>query len=211
LVKFSRWLARQTGGAILNRAALVLDLGCGNGRNLIYLAKEFGVRGVGYDISAEAVAQAKKATGGSAPLEFHVRALEDPLPPADGSVALVLDLMSSHVLRDAGRQKLKQEILRVLKPGGFLCLKSFLLDEDRHAKRLLRDNPAGEGGYIHPRLGVYEHVWSEDEIEDFFLPEFEIHKIDKSHKHLRTVRLRGASARQAFRRRTFTAYLEKRV
>ena len=41
LEKFTRWLERQTKRTLLNPACSVIDFGCGNGRNLIYLAQQF--------------------------------------------------------------------------------------------------------------------------------------------------------------------------
>ena len=46
LEKFTRWLERQTKRTILNPTSSAIDLGCGNGRNLIYLAQSFGMRGL---------------------------------------------------------------------------------------------------------------------------------------------------------------------
>ena len=60
LMKFCRFLERDEDFQILNPGDSVLDLGCGNGRNLIYLSNNFGMRGIGYDISTEAIIQAKK-------------------------------------------------------------------------------------------------------------------------------------------------------
>ncbi len=203
LQKFTRWLERHYRGRILNLTTSILDLGCGNGRNSIWLSREFGVHGSGYDLSSEAVAQATRAAVGL-PLTFAVRNLAEPLSLADESVDLVLDLMSSHVLKSAERLQLKQEIKRVLKSEGWFMFKSFLLEDDDHAKRLLRDHPADEEhSYLHPELGVQEHVWTIDEIVEFFGSDFEIHKIDKSHKH----RSRG----RAFRRRTVSVYLQKKT
>lgn len=205
LVKFTRWLEREYGKGWLNRWTTVLDLGCGNGRHLIYLNKTFGCRGYGYDISEEAIKQAKL---GAAPfdggkLNFEVRSLTEALPLPNQSVDLVLDMMSSHVLRQAEREKLRDEVVRVLKPRGYLLFKTFLAEGDIHTKRLLRDHPAGEAGsYIHPELGVYEHVWTMDEIENFFSPYFHVQKIEKSHKHI----LHG----RAHKRRYVVVYLEKK-
>ena len=112
-------------------------------------------------------------------------------------------MMTSHILRAEERQKFRQEIIRVLKTSGWLLFKTFLLEDDDHAKRLLREHPAGEpNSYIHPKFKVFEHVWTIFEIKEFFSPNFEVHKIEKSRKH----RSHGL----AFRRRTVTVYLQKR-
>ena len=63
-------------------------------------------------------------------------------------------------------------------------MKTFLLDEDRNAERLLREHPAKEqGSYVHPKIGVAEHVFTEDEIQTALAPYFTIHKLVKSHRH----------------------------
>jgi len=199
LVKFTRWLERQYGRTFLNKTATVLDLGCGNGRNLIWLAQNFGTRGVGYDISSEAIALAKKLSEGL-PVEYHVRSVTEPLPLSDYSQTLVLDMMTSHFLKASERANLLAEITRILKPSGWLFWKTFLLDEDLHAKRMLAENPADEAGsYIHPKIGVAEHVFTEEEVTEALAPHFTIHKITKSHGH------RGPSGK----RRSMSIYAEK--
>lgn len=213
LEKFLNWLARawkKEPQAILGLDAhsCVLDLGCGNGRNLVYLAKIYGCRGLGYDISGEGVQQARNLAkslgeGVSSRLTFETRTIAGKLSAEDESVDLVLDMMTSHFLDEKGRVELRDEIARVLKPGGWLYFKTFCADGDIHTKRLMRDVPSGEAGtYIHPKFGVAEHAWTEVEIEEFFKDQFEIKKIEKSHKHI----LHG----KAFKRRTMSVYLEKK-
>lgn len=202
LVKFTRWLERNYGRAFLNVTASAADLGCGNGRNLIFLAKEFGMRGTGYDSSREAINQAKAAATGL-PLTFLVESLVKPIPLPDNSVTIALDMMSSHVLKSAERSHLRDEIVRVLRPNGWLFFKSFLLEEDANAKRLLREFPAEEEGmYIHPEIGVAEYVWTETSLRQFFEAYFTVHRIEKSHKHQH-------ADGTAWKRRTISAYLEK--
>lgn len=201
LEKFCRWAERNFGRRFLNPLALALDLGCGNGRNLIYLAKNFGMRGVGYDISDVAIKQAEGASK-ELPIKYTVRSIEGVIDLKDNSVDVVLDMMTSHFLKEKEREVLRVEILRVLKPGGWLFYKSFLADQDLHVRRLLRDNPADEqDAYIHPELGVYEHVWTEQSLHEFFSPSFDIHKVERSHKHMNNGK--------AFKRRTVVAYLQK--
>jgi len=201
LEKFCRWMERAYKREYFNPRAKALDLGTGNGRNLIYLAENFGMQGIGYDISEVAIQEAKRASQ-DLPITYEARSIVDPLPIPDESITLVLDMMTSHFLKKAEREALRAEIIRVLRPGGFFFFKSFLAEEDLNVKRLLREHPADEeGAYIHPRMGVYEYVWTEDSLREFFGADFEIHKIHKSHKHLK----RG----RAGKRRTMSVYMQK--
>jgi SAM-dependent methyltransferase len=201
LAKFTRWIIRRERGDILSPDSSVLDAGCGNGRNLIYLANHFGMPGIGLDISAAAIAQAKRAST-DLPIEYHIMSADSPLPAEDGSQGLVLDMMTSHFLNAAGRTQLRDELWRVLAPGGSLFMKTFLLDKDLHSARLLKEHPGAEPGtYIHPVMGVPEHVYSETELTDFLSEKFIVRKIYRSHKHS----FRG----QARKRRTISIYAEK--
>lgn len=201
LMKFTRWLLRTTGRSLLNVTSSVLDLGCGNGRNLIWLSGTYGVRGVGYDISEEAVRQARRYSENEGlALTYEARSIAGSLALPDASQSLVLDLMTSHFLNAVEREVLILEIHRVLMPGGFLCYKTFLLDEDAHAKRMLQERPGTESQtYIHPKIGVAEHVSTEDEIVDTYGKHFNVLKIHKSHRHT------GKGAK----RRSITVYFQK--
>lgn len=201
LEKFTRWLQRKSGNEFLNPLARALDLGCGNGRNLIFLAQNFGIKGIGYDISGEAISQAKKLSK-DLPIEYEIRSIAGEISLPDNSENFVLDMMTSHFLNQKERENLQDEIARVLKPGGWLFFKTFLLDEDKNAKRMLEENPAPEAGsYIHPEIGVAEHVSTQEEIVNNLSKNFTIHKILKSHRHL----LRGHAAK----RRSISVYAQK--
>jgi SAM-dependent methyltransferase len=187
LQKFCRFVERAEGRTHLNQLSRVIDLGCGNGRNLFYMAEEYGMRGTGIDTSDQAIAQAKKkAAEKEFSIEFEVRSIALPLPVPDNSQTIVLDMMTSHVLKSAEREALLQEILRVMRPAGWLFFKTFLLEEDRNAAQLLKDHPGSEpGSYIHPEIGVEEHVFTEDEITDLLSPYFTIHRMLPSHRHMK--------------------------
>lgn len=201
LAKFTRWLGRQKNEVAPNKTSTVVDLGCGNGRNLIFLAREFNVSGVGYDSSTAAIAEAKRAKG-DLPLEFEARSIAGDLNLPDSSYDLALDMMTSHFLNSKEREYLRDEIHRLLRPGGWLFMKTFLLDDDLHSARLLKDYPTDEAGtYTHPVIGVPEHVYSEEELTDFLGEKFLIHKIYRSHKH--------KSHGKARKRRTVSVYAQK--
>ncbi|MCA9363163.1 class I SAM-dependent methyltransferase [Candidatus Kaiserbacteria bacterium] len=201
LAKFTRWLSRRDRADLLNKDSSVIDAGCGNGRNLIFLHKQFGMSGIGVDISAAAIAQAKKASK-ELPISYQVASAGHTLPTPDESQALALDMMTSHFLSKEERTKLRDELYRTLVPGGYLFMKTFLKDKDLHTKRLLEERPGPElGSYIHPVMGVAEYVYSEEELVNFLSEKFIVHKIYRSHKHSFKGRAR--------KRRTISIYAEK--
>lgn len=201
LAKFTRWIIRRERGDLLAPKAEVFDAGCGNGRNLIYLVSNFDMHAQGVDISSAAVAQAKKASAGMN-ISYHVGSAGDPLPVPDESQSLVLDMMTSHFLDKEGRERLRDEMYRILKPGGYIFMKTFLKDKDLHTARLIKEQPGKEeGSYIHPVMGVAEYVYSEEELIDFLSEKFIVRKIYRSHKH--------AFKGRARKRRTISIYAEK--
>ncbi len=200
-LKFLRWLQRQSGKELLNPTNSAVDFGCGNGRHLIHLAETYGMRGIGYDISAAAIKIAKIASE-QFNLTYEARSIAGTFPLEDASQILALDMMTSHFLSGNERAMLRDEIFRVLKPGGYLFMKTHLLDGDLHSKRLLETVPAKEAGsYIHPVMGVPEHVYGEKELVEFLGEKFDIQKIYRSHKHI--------SHGKARKRRTITIYAQK--
>jgi SAM-dependent methyltransferase len=201
LAKFTRWVIRRDRGDVLAQKASVLDAGCGNGRNLIYLAHEFNMKGVGFDISSAAIAQAKIASK-ELDINYDVRSAADPIPVEDESQSLALDMMTSHFLDKKGRTQLRDELYRTLIPGGFFFMKTFLKDKDLHTARLIKEKPGPEeGSYIHPVMGVAEYVYSEEELVQFLSEKFIVRKIYRSHKH--------AFKGRARKRRTISIYAEK--
>jgi SAM-dependent methyltransferase len=201
LEKFTRWLERQTKRTVLNPLSSVVDFGCGNGRNLIYLAAQFGMRGVGYDSSASAIKEALRLSEEHA-LVYETRSIVGTFDLPSESQMLALDMMSSHFLKGEERTQLRDEIHRTLKPGGYLFMKTFLRDGDLHTKRLIAENPGTEeNAYIHPVIGVQEYVYSEEELVDFLGEKFIVHKTYPSHKHI--------SRGKARKRRTIAVYAQK--
>ena len=103
----------------LTGASRVLDLGCGPGGPLAFLAGMFGCRGIGVDVSAPAVASARSRAitlGIAAAVGFEEADLDAPLrfPDASFDAAISLDVVLH--LRDRGA--LFREVGRVLTPGG---------------------------------------------------------------------------------------------
>jgi len=206
LQKFTRWLQKEYGKDVLRPDVTVLDAGCGNGRNLLWMNEAFRVRGFGYDISDVAIRQAtvnaeKQQWGSKLVFKTHSIALDIPLP--DESVDIVLDMMSSHFLKEKERAQYFKEVARVLKPQGVLFFKSFYIEGDQHAKDLIKNEGAGEhNAYIHPRLKVYEYVWDDKAIAETFDDQFILQRKEPSYKH----NIRG----KPNKRRSIVCYFEKK-
>jgi SAM-dependent methyltransferase len=207
LEKFLRWLERNKREDVIAPGTSVVDAGCGNGRNVLYLADQYAMHGIGVDISNAAVAQARRAASVLGDeyaqyLQFSAQSAGAPLPVPDESQTLALDMMTSHFLTSDERAGLCDELWRTLVPGGYLFMKTFLLDDDRHTERLLADHPGPESGsYIHPVMGVPEYVYSEAELREFLGTRFIIRQVYRSHRH----RAKGGAAK----RRTISVYAEK--
>lgn len=209
LQKFTRFLEREyKGQQPINKTTKFVDAGCGNGRNSFFLAENFGAQGVGYDISPEAIKSANaklKLLPSGINLKFLVQNLNEAIPVEDNSQDLVVDAVASHVLRKDEREFFKKEVVRVLTSGSYYFLKSLLLDDDSHAKQMIRDfgKSAGEeNSYIHPSMGIFEHVPSEKELVNFYTEDFHIDKIERSFAH----RVNG----KANKRRYIVMYLRKK-
>jgi SAM-dependent methyltransferase len=98
-----------------------LDLGCGAGTQVLYLASR-GLQAVGIDAAPSAVAiAAKTARAQRAEAGFlHGSALS--LPFATDSFGFVTDRGCLHVIDRAAHPKYASEVARVIQPGGYFML-----------------------------------------------------------------------------------------
>ena len=145
----------------------LLDVGCGVGRNALYVAKKYGMKGGGFDVSPHAIelAQERKKELEEDGYEIGnkvkfftsgIKALEEIL---DNTYDIIIDVTVSPSLSQSEFDYFLFHTKRILKPGGFFFSRVLLLDSDRHAKYLIQNNPGTDkNSYIHPETKVHERM-----------------------------------------------------
>jgi tRNA (uracil-5-)-methyltransferase TRM9 len=121
----------------LSRDSLVLDLGCGNGRNCVFLARNHRV--VGLDISTSMLLMAKKNIEkngfGSKCMLMQSDAIE--LPLKDASIEVVYYIATLHHIPSIGdRLKSLVELRRILKEGGRALISVWAFDQPKFQELL---------------------------------------------------------------------------
>jgi len=149
--------------------AHVLDLGTGTGRHALAFADK-GATAIGYDISPSAIQIATaNQTDHPGTATFSIRDIGEPYPVQDASIDLVLDVTSSHALMQPQRSTYINEVTRILKPGGYFFVRTFAMEGDANAKRLIKEYPGPEPStYILPGLNLTERVLTKKELIESF-------------------------------------------
>ncbi|MES3031359.1 MAG: class I SAM-dependent methyltransferase [Patescibacteria group bacterium] len=156
----------------------ILDLGCGNGKNSIYIAEQgLGNEVTGVDISETALEYARKAYPAG---KFVKLSIGQALPFADTSFDIIIDSTSSNSLSEKEREVYLSEISRLLKPGGHLFVRALCKDGDKNAQTLIKEFPGPEKDtYIMPELGLTERVFSKEDLIALYSPLFSLLFIEK--------------------------------
>jgi len=110
----------------VQKADVVYDLGCGDGRLVVTAAQRYGAKGVGFDIDPERIAESEENAGKAgvtALVKFH----EQDLFTADFHEATVMTLY----LLTSVNLKLRPKLLRELRPGTRIVSHNFGMGEWR--------------------------------------------------------------------------------
>ena len=163
LATFVRWALRNSEWPPFPEHGLVVDLGCGNGKNSLYIMEQGdNIKVTGLEISDTVIGYAHKLIPDG---NFIKQSIGNPWPVEDSSFDIILDVTASNSLNEDERKVYLSEIKRVLKPNGYFFLRALCKDGDKNAQTLLKTNPGKEKDtYIMPGLGLTERVFSRDDL-----------------------------------------------
>lgn len=155
-----RWLAQLRTAASRKP---VLELGCDTGQDTRWLAGH-GLSVVATDISAEALASARRSTPEAAFLHHDLRT---PLPFPAASFGAVVASLCLHYFDAATTQRAIAQVRQVLVPGGLLLCRVNSEHDYQHG--------AGEGEEVEPgyyrqgaRYAEYKRFFSAADLDRFF-------------------------------------------
>lgn len=141
----------------------ILDIGCGKGRNSIWLASQ-GYSVVGVDFVQEAIDEATKRNGGRfKDLKFEVVDLTERWSYGDGTFDVITDCNSTICVLNPGRQIAIAEAHRVLKPDGYYLFYGV------SRTPFVDKSPGPEpDSAIFPRTGKFEKQYTEEELRSAY-------------------------------------------
>ena len=132
----------------VNRDAAILDVGCGYGRIMHELSGLGFIRIRGIDFSEKLIQRGKRLYPD---LTLEVQRDKRIDFPDSSFDAVLLCAVLTCVPNDADQEFLRNEILRVLRPGGILYVNDFLLNTDPRNRKRYEDAFPKYGTY-----GVFE-------------------------------------------------------
>ena len=185
--ELARLVAARLGGRV-SKDVSILDLGCGYGRDSVYLARELGCHVLGADPSPAAVAEARRRRPGILPmdLEWEVAGAE---ALAAASPARTFDIVYAsniyQLLRPWDRLAFAAAVSLLARPGGLLYL-STLSPRDPQHYAVGRSVQGEERSWIEH---VYLHFCTAEELRDDF-PAFEV--LDLEERAYEETNIRGA-------------------
>lgn len=184
VVRFVKFL-KKVG---IKKRAKVVDIGCGKGRNSVYLAEcDYEVFAVDYIESALGFLRDRaKAKLVLDKVHIYNAEIDKKWPFKDNYFDVALDSFSSiDIETRKGREVYKRELYRTLKPGAY-ALVMVVSVNDEWERQLIKESPGQENNStIWPQNNKFQKDYDEKELKSFY-SEFDLVKLEeiikKAHK-----------------------------
>lgn len=155
------------------RSGKGLEMGCGKGRNCIFLAGSAYTMD-GFDFSRHAIEESKRRaaeTNLQDRVTFHVMDATLPWEFPDGQFNFAVDCFASTDIESGeGRVAAAREMHRVLRSGGYLLVYAASSDDTYHTE-IIAQSPGEElHTFVHPRTGKFEKIFSLTELQKLYQP-----------------------------------------
>lgn len=182
---------------------VILDLGCGTGRNSNYLA-DLGNKVTGIEISKTALNLAKaRASDVGVNVDYRLGDIGERYDIQESTIDVVLDITSSNSLDEKGREIYLEEVARVIKKGGYFFVRALCKDGNKNVKNLLKASPGREyDTYIIKEIGLTERVFSREDFIKTYSKYFKILNLEKKTSYT-------TFNNRIYKRDYWLAYLEK--
>jgi len=177
-LRFLKFLKKEQKYRVEDR--VILDLGCGTGRNANYLA-DMGNKVIGIEISKTALNMAKiRAKDMGVEVDYRMGDIGEKYDIADNSIDIVLDITSSNSLDEKGREIYLNEVNRGMKKGGYFFVRALCKDGNKNVKNLLKASSGREyDTYILKEIGLTERVFSREDFIKVYSKYFKILHLEK--------------------------------
>ncbi len=177
-LRFLKFLKKEQKYRVEDR--IILDLGCGTGRNSNYLS-DLGNKVIGIEISKTALSLAKiRANNMGVNVDYRLGDIGEEYDIPDNFIDIILDITSSNSLNEKGREIYLNEVNRVMKVGGYFFVRALSKDGNKNVKNLLKQSPGREyDTYIIKEIGLTERVFSREDFIKMYTKYFKILNLEK--------------------------------
>lgn len=171
VVKFLDYIKNQNKS--LSSKLTGIEMGCGKGRNVIWLAEQKESKEVyGFDFSESAIKVARKRAeekGVKSKVKFFVGDATKPWKFKNDTFDYGIDCFASTDIETIeGRIFAIKETHRTLKPGGYFFVYALTPDDEFH-KQMIKKSPAEEKNAFYHTTGKFEKTFNKEELKEMYV------------------------------------------